>query len=139
MSEDVNPYRSPREPGEPTLEVVGPAGKPVIPFASGHTRAMWTVSLLAVGMVADFLGAGSGLLEIRFIGRFQVGERITDAEALANDARQGLIAVCQMGVFTAASIAFLMWFHRAHRNLPALKAGILKYSPGWAGGGFFVP
>ena len=32
-----------------------------------------------------------------------------------------------------------MWIHRAHRNLPSLGVSGLRYSPGWAVGGFFVP
>ena len=34
---------------------------------------------------------------------------------------------------------FLIWFHRAHRNLKALGANDLQYSPGWAVGGFLIP
>ena len=36
-------------------------------------------------------------------------------------------------------MAFLIWFHRVHKNLPALGGRELKYTPGWAVGGFFVP
>ena len=36
-------------------------------------------------------------------------------------------------------MAFLFWFHRVQKNLPALGGRELKYTPGWAVGGFFVP
>ena len=39
--------------------------RPAVPFASGHTRAMCTVCLLAAGMVADVLAIGSGFLNSR--------------------------------------------------------------------------
>ena len=32
-----------------------------------------------------------------------------------------------------------MWTHRAARNLPALGAQRLQYTPGWAVGWFFIP
>ena len=36
-------------------------------------------------------------------------------------------------------IAFLAWLHRTCRNLPALGADKLEFSPGWAIGCWFVP
>jgi hypothetical protein len=43
------------------------------------------------------------------------------------------------GCWFVTAIAFLMWFHRVHRNLPALRAERLDYSPAWAIGGWFIP
>jgi hypothetical protein len=39
----------------------------------------------------------------------------------------------------ATAILFIVWFHRAYRNL--VRAGIadLRFSPGWAIGGWFIP
>ena len=42
-------------------------------------------------------------------------------------------------MFLLTAVLFLAWVYRAHRNLKALGATDLKYSPGWAIGGFFVP
>jgi hypothetical protein len=36
-------------------------------------------------------------------------------------------------------VAFCMWIHRVYRNLPALGAGGLRFSPRNAVGGWFVP
>jgi hypothetical protein len=41
--------------------------------------------------------------------------------------------------FPATVIAFVMWAHRAHRNLPALGATGLEFSPRGAVGWYFVP
>jgi hypothetical protein len=41
--------------------------------------------------------------------------------------------------FVAGAIAIPMWCHRAYRNLPALGAGVVRFSPGWAAGSWFVP
>lgn len=42
-------------------------------------------------------------------------------------------------VWIAAAVVFLGWTHRAYRNLPALGAERLAYSPRWAVGAFLVP
>jgi hypothetical protein len=44
-----------------------------------------------------------------------------------------------LGVGLLTAVLFLIWIYRAHKNLRALGASDLKYSPGWAIGGFFVP
>ena len=41
--------------------------------------------------------------------------------------------------FLSTGVFFLIWIYRAHRNLPVLGALNLKYGPGWAVGGLFVP
>jgi len=38
-----------------------------------------------------------------------------------------------------AAIAVPMWMHRAFSNLPVLGAQGLRWSPGWAAGGWFIP
>ncbi len=137
----MNPYQSPQTTSDPVnINLGGPTGgQRVIPFASGHTRAVWTMSLLAIGMFMDLVGAGSGYLEVGLLTRAQAGIPYTDAEADSNDTRQIMVGFAQMAVFLATAIAFLMWFHRAHRNLPSLGCRNLKYSPGWAVGAWFVP
>jgi hypothetical protein len=44
-------------------------------------------------------------------------------------------------VYVALVVAFLVWLHRAARNLPALgnPKSKIEHSPGWAVGSFFVP
>ena len=47
-----------------------------------------------------------------------------------------------LGLFLAnvtAIILFLRWFHQCYKNLSALGADKLEYSPGWAVGWFFIP
>lgn len=112
---------------------------PVKPFASGHVRALLSIAALAVGIVLDLIAIVSDFMEIGLLSGIQAGGVITNAEAAANDTRQLIIGVLQIVVYLVTVVLFLMWIHRAHRNLPALGAQGLKYSPGWAVGGFFVP
>lgn len=110
----------------------------VIPFVPADGAALWTKGLLLGTLVLSVVGVISGLLEIDLLSRAASGG-ISDAEAAANDARQQLIGVLQLLVYFATAVAFLAWFHRVHKNLPCLGGRGLKYSPGWAVGGFFVP
>ena len=64
---------------------------------------------------------------------------VLDVEGDPNDSRRRLIGSFQIWLFLGTSVAFLFWFHRVQKNLPALGGRELKYTPGWAVGGFFVP
>jgi len=141
MNEPANPFQSPQTISDPPQTGSGPAatGKRIIPYASGHTRAMCTIWLLALGILTDLAGVGSGYMEINLLTRAQSGGLISPAEAESNDLRQGAVGLMQTAIYLASAVAFLMWFHRAHRNLPALGAWNLKYSPGWAVGSWFIP
>lgn len=100
--------------------------------------ARWTQGLLLAGLVLSVVGIFSGLLQIELLSRAATGG-ISKAEAAANDSREQLIGILQLAVYVGTVVAFLMWFYRAHKNLPALGGRELKYTPGWAVGGFFVP
>lgn len=119
--------------------------KRVRPFESAGSRAKTTVVLLAFGMLFNVIGVWSTSLEVDLLQRFEKGafgglSELEIAEiAEANDKRQMAVGGIQILLFLATAIAFLMWFHRSHRNLGALGNAKLKYSPGWAVGGFFVP
>lgn len=139
MSAGENPYQSPEE------MVGGVAGEPiaragdVIPYESSRFRAGWIVGLLMVAIAVDVLAAGSDYMEIAFLNRAMSGAAISEEAAVMNDRRQALVGIVTLCIIVACAVAFLMWFHRVHRNLPALGAVNIKYSPRWAVGGFFVP
>ena len=109
------------------------------PYQSGRTRAQLAVVLLAIGMAVDLIAIVSSLFQASLLSNAAAGLGVTNAEATANDSRQQLIAIIQLLVLVATAVCFSVWIYRAHKNLPALGAGNLEYSPGWAVGGFFVP
>ncbi|HEV2803003.1 MAG TPA: DUF4328 domain-containing protein [Pyrinomonadaceae bacterium] len=109
------------------------------PFASGRVRALITILLLATGAVCGALSiiinfALGGML--RDVGDLTAPDEI--GEALPELLYVG-IALLQFLVFIATAVAFLMWLHRAYRNLRALGAMGLDTTPGWAVGYFFIP
>jgi hypothetical protein len=81
------------------------------------------------GIILDVVAWISGFSEM--------GQKIQIVEA--DYSLQQIIEIVQLIIFISTAILFLIWIHRAHRNLPALGARNLKYSPKWAVWGFFVP
>jgi len=113
------------------------ATHPVPEFVSANDLARWTTGLLVVTIVLSLVGIGAALLQVQLFSR--VFEDLTQAEKLANRSRLQLVGAIQVFVYVATALAFLRWFHRVHGNLPGLGGRDLKYTPGWAAGGFFVP
>jgi hypothetical protein len=112
---------------------------PVAPlYAPSDRAARWVKGLMVATLVLTVVAIISEMMEIGLLSRVATGG-VPREEALANDLRQGLIALLRMPALVGTAIAFLIWFHRVHKNLAGLGGRGLKYSPGWAVGGFFVP
>ena len=109
------------------------------PFISSHSRAQWVTALLLIVILIDVLAVIFDFSQIGLLSRAQAGIPVSEAEAVANDSRQAMMGFIYFAAFIVTAIVFCLWIHRAHRNLPALGARDLKYSPAWAVGGFFVP
>lgn len=112
--------------------------QPVRPFASPVEMGKVVKGFFIATMVVCALSVVTSVLETGFLTR-SLETGVDAAEALANTLRQGLVGVLSLAVSLGTGVVFLIWFHRAHANLPALGGRRLKYSPGWAVGGFFVP
>jgi hypothetical protein len=135
MSTDYNPFQSPTAPSESG----GGVAWPIVPFESGHPRALVTIWLLAItavicvfGGICSFLEYGS--LQQQPNGSFTI---VGTGAAIAESA--DLLSKVTTVVWIGVVIAFCMWTHRVARNLPALGGRGLKYTPGWAVGWFFIP
>ena len=57
----------------------------------------------------------------------------------ANDSLRISLALANLGVLIVGVIVYLVWIHRAHKNLQALGNRMLEFTPGWAAGWYFVP
>jgi len=61
-------------------------------------------------------------------------------DAITNsDDRQRIISIFEVIAYITSIFAFLFWFYRVYKNLVLAEVADLKYSPGWAIGGFFIP
>lgn len=107
-------------------------------FAPADGAARWVKGLLVATLLLSIVAVVSGFLQAELVSRVAT-RGVSDAEAAASDSRQQLIGVLQVVVFIGTAVAFLIWFQRTHKNLPSLGGRELKYTPGWAVGGFFVP
>lgn len=59
---------------------------------------------------------------------------VAEAEQLS----EGFVSIA-FWVGAAAGLLTIMWWHRAHRAVRATGATGLRWSPGWAVGGWFIP
>lgn len=109
------------------------------PFASGHLRALLAITFLALGGAVNLLslivnvamtGTLKGLDDPNSV--YEFGESLTELLYV-------LVALLHLAIFVITAVLFLMWLHRAYRNLHALGARPLETTPGWAVGYFFIP
>ncbi|MBI4587092.1 MAG: DUF4328 domain-containing protein [Planctomycetes bacterium] len=112
---------------------------PLVPYASGHSRAKWAIALLAFAIFLTSMDILSESSELKFLHRIKAGEELSEEEINDADIWGIVIGLIQVGIGITALVLFFVWFHRVYRNLPALGAKVLKQTPGWAVGWFFVP
>jgi hypothetical protein len=99
-------------------------------------------AMLAVSVLLGLAALVSGSMEMNLLQEF--AERVIPPDEMgpradANDSRQQWIGFIQIGWFILTAIVFLTWIHRANRNVRALGASGMQYTPGWAVGFYFVP
>lgn len=112
---------------------------PVKPYESGHLRALLVITFLALGAAVNLL---SLIVNVALTGTlggahdpnavYEFGESLTEVLYV-------LVALLHIVIFIITAVLFLMWLHRAYRNLPALGAQTLETTPGWAIAYFFIP
>jgi len=104
------------------------------PFLPADRTARWAQGFLTASLALAVAGTVSTLVVM-----IAPGAPFADGELDLKQLLQALVGLLQVLVWIGTVIAFLMWFYRVHKNLPAMGARNLEYSPGWAVGGFFVP
>lgn len=108
-------------------------------FSSSYVLARFVIGALLLVIIIGAVAVFSDIAELRLITRVINGEFVTVEEFEASDDRQAVIGALQIAALVVTAILFLVWIYRTHRNLPALRASGLKYSPNWAVGGWFIP
>jgi hypothetical protein len=142
MSSDTNPYASPQSDQGPLSGAAKP--NPYTPgrhrpFEPANGPAYVAMAVILIAMSIDVGVIGLRFLEVQMLDRIVGGEAVTQEEALASDARILLAERVRLLAAVVAAIPFLMWLYRSHRNLKALGAAPLQYTPGWTIGGWFIP
>lgn len=141
---DESRSRWEEQAGEPPPPASGDSAPPAAPAVSipyepigGISRAL--MALLLVALIIDSVAVLSDIGEVRLLTRLQEGGSVSAAEADSSDMRQAAIGLIQTVVFLVTIVVWLIWFRRAYRNLVPFRAGELRFKPGWAVGGWFVP
>ena len=113
--------------------------KPLPQFSSLRGLSSAVVITFGLLLLVTIGAIISDIFQIELLNRIAVGSFVTPAEAEANDNRQALFGRLYFLVNIIVIILFLTWISNAHRNLRSLGAEGLRWSPGWAVGGFFIP
>lgn len=147
----MSEFNSPSAPTPPPLPVDTPlgyaqpstlayaAGGMPVPYLSARRRAKvvialsWAMIGMQVLLVWPFV---AGMMSLR---TFASAEDAWEAEFSAADIGGAVMVTVYIPLFVVATVFWFMWVYRTYRNLPALGAEGLRFSPGWAVGYAFIP
>lgn len=99
----------------------------------------WLTALLVLSLLFGLVAIWSSSQQLELLERIKVRGQFTMAEVTANDTRQQLIGIIQLVIFITTVILFGRWIYIAAKNVRALGAQDLLFTPGWAVGYYFVP
>ncbi len=118
-----------------------PASRPSHPYVPLTQASRWAMAALIIVAAWSCVCI---VLDVRGAGPAHWTFQIAQARATRNFtqlARGAILVPVLVGLALAiaSAAAFLVWFHKARRNLPALGADNCQYDQWWAVGGFFIP
>ena len=129
-----------RAPAAPALRTESPAPPPLRAYRSPRGLATVVRWLLVASILLAGADAAANAQAARLIGQLQSDANLVTLSMLeSSDLRVGAMALLDVVVFLTAFGFLIAWTNRAYRNLPALGANDLRFTPGWAVGGWFVP
>ncbi|MEV6597269.1 DUF4328 domain-containing protein [Actinoplanes sp. NPDC051346] len=114
-----------------------------VPYSTARplrTRSIVAICGLVFAVISTLITAGLTLFALDI-----TRDAITADEDLGQATDLALVALIVAGAVTLIAllftgIAFICWLHRARKNLDEFGGSLpLKWSPGWAIGGWFVP
>jgi len=118
-----------------TVEINGVLRKEDIDFYKANKqRAKTAIILIWIIFTIEIVSIISDFFQYQLL---QTGS-ISNFDAMSNDSRQQAIAAIYLIMFVISSITFIQWFRRAYFNLHIISKN-LKFTEGWAAGGWFVP
>lgn len=104
----------------------------------GAARA--AVILLCIVIVVEVLALVSTIVALTELSGFPSATAGDDPALSGVNDREAVASLLDVLALIGAAIAFIVWFHRAYRNVPALwPRHHLWRKPGWAIGAWFVP
>jgi hypothetical protein len=129
---ESNPYAPPVSSIEGTPELVGERPDSDFRDLTGITGKLSI--LLLIGLALAVLAAVAGVMHINV-----VSHSYTRAEGLASARRLIFVGGGVSLFYLVTVVVFGRWIYLAQRNLPELDARLLRFTPGAAVWGFFIP
>jgi len=128
------------EDADAGLEVANPgeteAPSPLKPLLA---RSIAAVLLLGGQVVLALLFLVAQGQRLVFLIRLASGVAVARADLVATASLISLLASASLLMALPTGVAFLIWFHRAHRNLRSFRSGPFAFTPASAVGSFFIP
>jgi magnesium-transporting ATPase (P-type) len=97
------------------------------------------MAFLAVNIVVQLAAIVSTFMHIDLLYKIMEETRgVARAQRQAGEGREAVMRIVQLAAFIASAVAFLIWLHRAYKNLKPLGVEP-RYSPAWVVGAFIIP
>lgn len=126
----------------PTYQPLPPPPPPppaVLWFKRLGPPARITLVMLALSAIVSAVMAVSDQMEIALLQDVRNGGFVTEEQALNNDDRVIAVGLIWFAVWVGTAVAFVVWTHRAYKNIPTIWRRRPDHSSGWAIGAWFVP
>ena len=111
----------------------------MITFESPRKRAnrfLFMLGLLGILTIASIILTVS---EISLLEQIQAGEEVADSDIDDLDNLSIILAILLIGTYVGCAILFLMWKHRASKNLSPLGVSNQRFPPWRAVEYYFIP
>jgi hypothetical protein len=117
-----------------------PGAMPAAFYRSLRGPAKATVVLLCIVIPVEIFGLVSSIAALSDLSDYPESTAWDDPALDTLNARESIAGGLDFLLLIGTAIAFIVWFHRAYKNVPALwPRHHLWRKPGWAIGAWFVP
>lgn len=115
------------------------AARPLAGFRSPRLLAHGITALFVAVILLAMMGIWFGLERIELLDRVQEHHSVAQAEVVASNARFETVRTARWITLCTAYVVFLCWVYLVAKNVRALGAQRLRFSPEGAVGYYFVP
>ena len=97
------------------------------------------IGALVATMLANLVAVAIEINHLGIINDLDRGRDLSFETVDASDKRVLAGVGLQAIAYITAAVLFVVWFHRAYRNLPRLGVWPIRYDNGWEVGSWFIP
>ncbi len=110
-----------------------------IELKDNSQRAQVLIYVFGALTIFILIGIWASYNELQLLKRVEMGEYISEQEAVISEMILGLIGLLQVGLYIASIVFFLNWFRRAYGNLHRMGTVHLQYKESMALWAWFIP